>query len=114
MSNLLKTNCVACRGGDPPASQEERDLFFPQIPEWEVIHVDGQERLTRVYKSKKYLDLLDFVHHVGQWAEEQDHHPSIMLEWGKVTITWWTHVVVGLHNNDFVGAAKTDELFLKY
>ena len=117
MGNLEKMKCIACRGGDPPASQEERDQFFPQIPEWKSIQVEGQERLERQYKFRNYLELLEFANAVGRWAEEQDHHPSILIEWGQVTVTWWTHVVDGLHQNDFISAAKTDKLasnFIKF
>ncbi len=114
MKNLYEMKCIACRGGDPPASQEERDDFFPQIPEWQVVDVDGGERLQRGYKFKKYLDAVGFSSKIGKWAEDQDHHPAILLEWGKVTVTWWTHVVDGLHQNDFVSAAKSDQIFLEY
>ncbi|MBT3241371.1 MAG: 4a-hydroxytetrahydrobiopterin dehydratase [Chloroflexi bacterium] len=114
MKKLDEMNCIACRGGDPPASKAERDFYFPQIPDWQIVQVDGQERLEKTFKFKKYLEAVDFTSKIGRWAEKQDHHPAILLEWGKVTVTWWTHVVDGLHQNDFVSAAKSDTFYLDY
>ncbi len=112
MSNLSEMKCIACRGGDPPASEKERAVWFPQIADWKLIHFQGKERLKRKYAFKKYSKALNFAHQVGQWADEQDHHPSILIEWGWVTVIWWTHVVEGLHQNDFISAAKTDTIYL--
>ena len=57
------------------------------------------------------MTALEFTNQVGELAEQEDHHPSILTEWGRVTVTWWTHAVSGLHVNDFISAAKTDQLF---
>jgi 4a-hydroxytetrahydrobiopterin dehydratase len=67
--------------------------------------------VQRVFKFKTYTQAVDFTNQLATIAEEQDHHPLIVVEWGKVTVQWWTHVVKGLHQNDFIMAAKTDELF---
>ena len=70
------------------------------VPHWQVKNVDGMNRLERVFKFKNF----------AQVAEEEDHHPLIITEWGRVTLQWWTHVIGGLHKNDFIMAAKADEL----
>lgn len=85
--------------------------MHPQIPEWMIIEVDGVQRLERVFKFKNFVEALDFTNKIGEIAEQEDHHPLIVTEWGKVTVQWWTHVVKGLHKNDFIMAAKTDELY---
>jgi 4a-hydroxytetrahydrobiopterin dehydratase len=102
--------CVACRGGDPSLTDLEIADLLPEIPEWQMTETDGIRRLQRVFTFKNYVNSLEFTNRVAAMAEEQDHHPVILLEWGRVTIQWWTHVVKGLHKNDFIMAAKTDEL----
>jgi 4a-hydroxytetrahydrobiopterin dehydratase len=73
--------------------------------------VDGINRLQRVFKMKNFVAALDFANKIGEIAEDEDHHPMLIVEWGKVTVHWWTHVVKGLHKNDFIMAAKTDEIY---
>ncbi len=80
---------------------------------WDLIQVDGEDRLQRMYQFKDFSQALAFTNQVGALAEKENHHPSITTEWGKVTVTWWTHKVHGLHQNDFVMAARTDELYEK-
>lgn len=111
MSELSQLKCVACRGGDPQLTESEISGLHPQVPDWQIIEVDGIQRLQRVFKLKNYSQALDFTNKIAAIAEEEDHHPLIILEWGRVTVQWWTHVVKGLHRNDFIMAAKTDELF---
>jgi 4a-hydroxytetrahydrobiopterin dehydratase len=111
MSDLSQMKCVACRKGEPALTDEEIDLLHPQIPEWQVREVDGMKRLERIFKFKNFVKALEFTNKVGAMAEEDDHHPLIVTEWGKVTIQWWTHVIGGLHRNDFIMAAKTDESY---
>ncbi|MGE5249552.1 MAG: 4a-hydroxytetrahydrobiopterin dehydratase [Bacteroidota bacterium] len=110
MSELSRLKCVACRGGEPTVTSEELREYLPQIPEWRVIEVDGVQRLERQFKFKDFAQALAFVNRVGSAAEEEDHHPRIVLEWGRVGVQWWTHVIKGLHRNDFIMAAKTDQL----
>jgi len=110
MSGLSQLKCVACRGGDPPLTENEVADLHPQVAEWQIIEVDGIKRLQRVFKLKNYAQALELTNKIAALAEEQDHHPLIILEWGRVTIQWWTHVVKGLHRNDFIMAAKTDEV----
>lgn len=108
MTELSKLKCVACRGGEPTLTDEEIAELLPQVPEWQVIEVDGMKRLQRVFKLKNFVVALDFTNKVGAIAEQEDHHPLIITEWGRVTVQWWTHKIGGLHTNDFIMAAKTD------
>ena len=107
---LAELKCVACRGGDPSLTEAEIAELLPQVPEWQTVAQDAILRLQRIFKFKNYAQSLDFTNKVAAIAEEEDHHPLITLEWGRVTVQWWTHVVKGLHKNDFIMAAKTDEI----
>lgn len=108
MNELSRQKCVPCRGGDPALTESEVDELQPQIPEWQIVVHDDIPRLQRTFKFKSYAQAVEFTNEVASIAEEEDHHPLIVLEWGKVTVQWWTHVVKGLHKNDFIMAAKTD------
>ena len=83
----------------------------PPDPDWEVLEVDGVKRLRRVFTFADFSQALTFTDRVGGLAEEEGHHPALLTEWGRTTVTWWTHKIGGLHRNDFIMAAKTDELF---
>ena len=109
-THLAGETCVACRPGSPPVTQDEIAELKPLIPEWTLIERDGIPRLERTFKFRSYRDALAFTQRVGESAEEQGHHPAIFVEWGRVTVTWWTHAIEGLHRNDFVMAAKTDQI----
>lgn len=113
MSGLSQQNCVACRGGDPSLTEAEIAGLYPQVPEWQIVTQDDIPRLQRVFKFKNYDRAVEFTNNLAAIADEENHHPLIVLEWGKVTVQWWTHVVKGLHSNDFIMAAKTDELNAK-
>jgi 4a-hydroxytetrahydrobiopterin dehydratase len=111
MINLSAGKCVACRGGEPTLTDAEiEDLLF-HVHGWDVQEVDGMKRLSKTFKFKNFADALEFTNKVGAVAEEENHHPLIATEWGKVTLQWWTHKIGGLHKNDFIMAAKSDELY---
>ncbi|HKI53540.1 MAG TPA: 4a-hydroxytetrahydrobiopterin dehydratase [Anaerolineales bacterium] len=112
MTELSQPKCIPCRGGDPMLTNAEITELHPQVSEWQIIEVDDIKRLQRVFRLKDFVAALDFANKIGVIAEEEDHHPMLIVEWGRVTVQWWTHVVKGLHKNDFIMAAKTDELFL--
>lgn len=112
MSDLSQLKCEACRGGDPALTDIEIADLIPEVLEWQLVTQENILRLQRVFKLKNYTQAVAFTNKIAAIAEEEDHHPLIVLEWGRVTVQWWTHVVKGLHKNDFVMAAKTDELFL--
>jgi 4a-hydroxytetrahydrobiopterin dehydratase len=113
MSVLTESQCVPCRGDTPALSQEEIAALQPEVPQWQIVSADGIPRLTRSYRFKNFLQALKFTSRVGALAEEEGHHPALLTEWGKVTVTWWTHIIGGLHRNDFIMAAKTDALYVE-
>ena len=107
---LTQEKCVACRRDAPTVTAEEIAVLHPQVPDWELVEVDGVKRLRRVFSFRDFGEALDFTNEVGALAEAEGHHPALLTEWGRTTVTWWTHKIRGLHRNDFVMAAKTDEL----
>jgi 4a-hydroxytetrahydrobiopterin dehydratase len=111
MTNLSSFKCVACSGGEPTLTDAEITDLHPQVSEWQIKEVDGVKRLERVFKLKNFVEAIAFTNKIGVIAEEEDHHPLIITEWGRVTVQWWSHKIKGLHKNDFIMAAKTDELF---
>jgi 4a-hydroxytetrahydrobiopterin dehydratase len=109
MSLEAKT-CVPCRGGVPPLKGQEISDLHRQLPDsadWTVV---GEHHLTRSFTFSNFKQALDFVNRVGMLADEQGHHPDILLKWGKVEITLWTHKIDGLTESDFIMAAKIDRL----
>jgi 4a-hydroxytetrahydrobiopterin dehydratase len=110
MSELVQERCVACRKGAPRATPAEIAELMPQIPDWTIYEVGGIARLERIFRFRDFKSALAFTTRVGELAEAEGHHPALLTEWGKVTVMWWTHAIGGLHRNDFVMAAKTDQL----
>jgi 4a-hydroxytetrahydrobiopterin dehydratase len=108
---LTKEKCVPCQGGEPTVSEEEMAELKPQVPDWQVVEKKGANRLKRTFEFEDFAGALNFTNQVGEIAEEEGHHPLLVTEWGKVTVTWWTHKIDGLHRNDFIMAAKTDDLY---
>ena len=110
MSSLARERCVACRRDSPRVTEAEIAELKPEIPEWELVERDGVQRLERVFRFASFVDALAFTNRVGALAEREGHHPALLTEWGRVTVTWWTHTIRTLHRNDFIMAAKTDSL----
>ena len=110
MTELKDRTCEACRTGAPRVTPEQIREFKPQIPDWDIVEVDGVQRLVRTYKFPNFREALAFTGKVGEIAEAQGHHPTIVTEWGKVTVTWWSRKIKGLHESDFIMAARTDQL----
>ena len=108
MSELTEMKCEACRFDAPLVSDQEKVEFSKEIPDWKIVSVDGIERLKRVFKLKDYATSVTFTNRIAEMAEAEDHHPLIVLEWGRVTVEWWSHKIKGLHKNDFISAAKTE------
>lgn len=108
---LAEEFCEACQPTSPHVTDEERADLMPEIPKWEELDVTGVPRLRRTFRFDGWLPAVEFTNRVAALADEQGHHPMIRLEWGKVVVSWWTHAINGLHRNDFIMAAKTDELF---
>ncbi len=111
MNTLVQERCVACRADSPRVTEQELKELMPQIPDWQIIEREGVPQLERTYKLKDFAAALALTQRIGQLAEEQDHHPKLCTEWGKVTVTWWTHAIKGLHRNDLIMAAKSDEVY---
>ena len=111
MSDLKQMSCTQPKKGDPSISPAEIENFYPQIPEWEIVEVGGVKQLIRQFGFRNFVSALEFTNKIGELAEAEDHHPSILTEWGQVTVTWWTHAVNGLHLNDFITAAKSDAIY---
>jgi len=108
MTGLTQKACVPCRGGVPPLSEAEAQGLLAQTPGWELL--DGGKRIERAYKLKNFREALGFVDRVGALAEAEGHHPDITFGWGYATISLHTHKIKGLHENDFIMAAKIDQL----
>jgi 4a-hydroxytetrahydrobiopterin dehydratase len=111
MDVLTGMKCVACRADSPRVTEAEVAEFKPQIPAWQMVERNNIPRLERVFKFPNFAEAVAFTNRVAELAEAENHHPAILTEWGKVTVTWWTHKIKGLHRNDFIAAAKTDALY---
>ena len=112
MAGLNNEKCEACRRDSPSVTDQEVAQLQPEIPNWELTHENGIPKLDRVFKFKDFQMALDFTSELGALAEDQGHHPRLITEWGRVQVTWWTHKIRNLHRNDFVMAAKSDQVFL--
>jgi len=110
MASLSVKHCEVCRLGAPLATRQEIAEYMSQLAGWQILEVAGVNHLQKVYSFKNFEQALKFTNQVGAIAEAENHHPAILTEWGKVTVTWWTHKITGLHANDFIMAAKTDDL----
>ncbi len=110
MSDLVKQKCEACRADAPRVTDDELPDLLKQIPDWQPITTESVLKLNKVFNFNNYAEAVSFTNKIVELAEEEDHHPAILLEWGKVQVTWWTHKIGGLHKNDFIAAAKTDQL----
>lgn len=103
--------CSATNPNAEAVTGAELKELSAQIPNWTLETRDDVLQLERVFKCTDFLQALSFAEQIGTIAEINDHHPALLVEWGKLTVTWWSHSINGLHHNDFVMAAKTDEIF---
>ena len=109
--NLKTEECEPCRTGAVAVSEADAQALMGQLPHWNIVTHQGMKTLQREFSFPNFLAALAFTNQVGALAEQYDHHPALLTEWGKVTVSWWTHTLAGLHRNDFILAAKTDALF---
>lgn len=107
--SLSQQQCTPCRGGIPPLPREQAEAALREMPEWKLI--DEAARIQRTYKFKNFAEALAFVNRVSEIAETQGHHPDITFGWGYCTVTLYTHKIKGLHENDFIMAAKCDRVY---
>jgi 4a-hydroxytetrahydrobiopterin dehydratase len=110
MSDLVQQHCVPCRGGVPPLGDDRIAELARQVPDWEVVEVEGVRHLRRRFSFPDFRSAMAFAIEVGELAEREQHHPDLAIAWGKVVVEVWTHKIRGLHENDFVLAAKTDAI----
>jgi 4a-hydroxytetrahydrobiopterin dehydratase len=108
MTELADKTCVPCKGGVSPMKGRELEQLLKHFPQWKAVN---EHHITRTYTFPDFKQALDFVNHVGAVAEEQGHHPDILLTWGKAEVTLWTHKINGLTESDFIMAAKIDRLY---
>jgi 4a-hydroxytetrahydrobiopterin dehydratase len=108
VTELVKKECVPCKGGVPPLKGKEIDELYDQLgADWKVVDA---HHLEKEFKFKNFRQALDFTIRVGELAEAQGHHPDIYLAWGRVKLMIWTHTIDGLTESDFIFAAKVEEL----
>lgn len=114
MNDLVDRTCQPCRQGDEPLSEPKIAEFLSLVPEWKIIKRESKPRLEKSFQFPDFKEALDFANLVGELAEREDHHPAILVSWGRAAVSWWTFVVNGLHENDFILAAKTDALYQSF
>jgi len=110
MPKLQTKTCTPCQSKTPKLNAMEISTLLEEVPGYTLLDVNGVEQISKEYPFKNFKEALQFTNMVAEIAEEENHHPQIILEWGKVTVSWWTHSVEGLHTNDFIMAAKTDRI----
>ena len=110
----LAQNCQPLTEDTTALTAAEIKERRPAVPEWAVIREDGVKHLRREFLFRDFAEALSFADRVGKRAEEQDHHPRLVIEWGLVIVDWWSHEVDGLHDNDFIMALKCDNLFARW
>jgi len=108
MTELHKRRCEPSRMGAPVVTEDEASELIVNIPSWKRLFHDGVEKLMREFHFLEFKDAFEFSYKLASLAEREQHHPSMLIEWGKVTVYWWSRKINGLHVNDFIMAAKTD------
>ena len=103
---LAAERCAACRPDSPQVGKPEAAALLASLPGWEIVVEDGIEQLAATFDFQNFVAALAFANRVGDLAEAADHHPVIVVEWGKASVRWWTHAIGGLHRNDFIMAAR--------
>ncbi|MFX1484341.1 MAG: 4a-hydroxytetrahydrobiopterin dehydratase [Promethearchaeota archaeon] len=106
---LASLKCVPCRGDQPPLEEGKIKLFLKAVPDWKKSE-GTVDKIERQFKFKNFRESMKFVNKVAEIAEEEGHHPDIFISWNKVKLTLWTHAISGLFDNDFILAAKIDEV----
>ncbi len=111
MSTLASSQLVPCKRGTLPLDNAACTELLHELPAWSVVQEQGMPQLHCTFTFNNFVDALGFANAVGALAETANHHPALLIEWGKVDVHWWTHTIKGLHHNDFVMAARTDAAF---
>ena len=111
MGDLAGRRCEPCRGDSPAVGADDRADLLAELPGWEIAPEAGMPVLKKSFGFPNFVKALAFTNGVGELAEAEDHHPRLVVEWGRVEVAWWTHAIGGLHQNDFILAARTERLF---
>tara|TARA_B100001996_G_C18279689_1_gene446485 strand:+ start:134 stop:481 length:348 start_codon:yes stop_codon:yes gene_type:complete len=109
-SSLLEKKCTACELGAPLVPDKDQIEFLKDLEGWQIEKSDIS-KLVKTFQFSNYVKTLNFVNLIAELSESEDHHPKIIFEWGKVSLQWWSHKIEGLHTNDFICAAKSDEIY---
>jgi 4a-hydroxytetrahydrobiopterin dehydratase len=110
MTTLANFTCEPCSQNAQPLSINEAQERLKSLSQWQIVEHDGIMKLSRGFKFRDFASALAFTQRVGDIAEQAGHHPVIVTEWGNATVTWWSHAIKGLHLNDFILAARTEEV----
>jgi len=108
---LASKTCTPCRGGIPPLTREEAELFHAQARDWQLL--EEAHRIERSFRFRNFREALTFVQEIGELAEAEGHHPDISFGWGNATVSLQTKKIKGLHENDFIMATKVDQIFVR-
>ena len=111
MKPLSKSNCEACSADAKTLSADEIDTLLKEVEDWDLITDDNIQKLTRSFDTGNYAKSMAFTNAVAKLAEASDHHPLLIVEYGTVTVVWWSHKIKGLHLNDFIMASRTSDAF---
>ncbi len=107
--DLIQKHCVPCEGGTPPLSDAKEDELHTQVPTWLLLR-SGNHKLRKQFSFKNFIDAVAFVNKVAPIAQAEGHHPDIYIFYNKVQLDLFTHAVGGLSDNDFIMAAKIDNI----
>lgn len=110
MIDLTQQHCIQVTANTPRLAESQVKEVITRLSGWRIYEKEGEPRLEKSFKFENFNQAMAFTNQVAQAANAEDHHPAILTEFGKVTVTWWTHKIKGLHLNDFIMAAKTDQL----
>jgi len=111
MNELIQQHCSPIGANTQQLNEQDVNQLKEKPPGWQTYEKNAELRLEKVFKFEDFHTAVAFTNQIAQAANEEDHHPAILTEWGKVTVTWWTHKIKGLHQNDFIMAAKTEEIY---
>ena len=110
MAELQSQSCEACKIDAPRLTDTEITNLISEINDWDLIQ-EPVKQIKKIFSFPDYQSGVNFLNAVATMADQEDHHPELVIEWGKVTVIWWSHKIKGLHKNDFICASKTDNLY---
>lgn len=111
--DLVNKKCVPCEEGTPPFTKAEAERYLPEVPNWELVEENEKLRVRRRFQFDSYWGGIGFVTKVAKLAESEGHHPDLFVGFRRVTVNLTTHAIGGLSENDFILAAKINQLALR-